>query len=143
MDRVHLVTPTLTPHDAVANDLFGMLRWLRLQGHQATAYAEIIDPVFRAQVQPVTAYEEFSSSRNDVLIYHHSVGWPAGPPLFARSRNRKTIRYHSVTPSRFFCPYAGVYAERCLRGEMQTYELLRCDPDSLMPTSEFTARELE
>jgi len=94
-------------------------------------------------VQPVTAYEEFASARDDVLIYHHSVGWPAGPRLFERSRNRKALRYHSVTPSRFFRPYDAEYTEFCRRGEMQTRALLCQRPEIFMATSDFTAWELE
>lgn len=143
MSRVHLITPTLIPHDAVANDVFGMMRWLRLRGRQALAYAETIHPAFREIAQPVSAYQEYASLRNDVLIYHHSVGWKAGPCMFERSRNLKAIRYYSVTPSRFFRRYDPFYTELCLRGEMQTRELLRHRPDLLLAISEFTASELE
>ena len=143
MSRVHLITPTLIPHDAVANDVFGMMRWLHLRGQQVLAYAETIHPAFREIAQPVSAYQEYSSLRNDMLIYHHSVGWEAGPRIIERSRNLKAIRYHSVTPSRFFRRYDPFYTELCLRGEMQTRELLRQRPDLLLPTSEFTGSELE
>ena len=78
MSRVHLLTPSVLPGDAVSNDLLGMRRWFRQRGHKAYAYAGRCHAQLRKKVRPLRAYSHYLENSEDVLIYHHSVGWPAG-----------------------------------------------------------------
>jgi glycosyltransferase involved in cell wall biosynthesis len=142
MTRIHILTPHLIPGDAVSNDVFGMVRWFRLRNWHADAYAQYIDCSLKDQAQPLTAYQRHRNNRDDLLIYHHSVGWEQGLNIFAASRNRKVLKYHSVTPARFYRPYHARYARDCLQGEFHTRSLLRLGADAILADSTFNAHEL-
>src|SRR5262249_31601339 len=116
MSRIHLLTPSIIPGDAVSSDVLGMRRWLRRRGHEAHAYAGRCHEDLRKKVRPLRTYRKFLECRDDVVIYHHSVGWPAGMALYEMSRNRKVVRYHNVTPAAFYQPYNASYVRACLRG---------------------------
>src|SRR5262249_10630358 len=58
------------------------------------------------------------------------------------SRNRKVLKYHSITPERFYRPYHPRYARDCQQGEFQTRSLLRCGAEAILADSRFNAREL-
>ena len=77
--RIHLLTPSIIPGDAVSNDALGMRRWFRRRGFEAYAYAGRCHADLRKKVRPLRAYRQYLESRDDLLIYHHSVGWPVGP----------------------------------------------------------------
>ena len=100
--RVHLLTPSIMPGDAVSNDALGMRRWFRRRGVKAYAYAGRCHADLRERVRPLRAYRQYLDCPEDVLLYHHSVGWPAGMALYERSRNRRMVRYHNVTPPIFY-----------------------------------------
>lgn len=142
MARIHLLTPTVIPRDAITHDLLGMMRWLRHRNYEAYAYAENRHDALRAEVLPAAAYEQHVKSREDLLIYHHSVAWPMGVRLFERTRNRKILKYHSITPARFFRPYCVQYARDCEAGVKQTALLLRLGPDGVLADSEFNRQEI-
>ena len=142
MARIHLLTPSIIPGDAVSSDLLGMRRWFRRQGHEAFAYAGRCHEGLRHQVRPLRAYRRYLASRDDVLIYHHSVGWPAGLALYEMSRNRKIVRYHNVTPAHFYEPYNTSYVRACLRGIKETRWLARSRPELFLAASDFNAQGL-
>jgi glycosyltransferase involved in cell wall biosynthesis len=142
MPRVHILTPYLIPGDAVSNDIFGMVRWLRLHNWPADAYAQYMDLSLHGQALPLASYQRHLHAREDILIYHHSARWELGGALFAQSRNRKVLRYHSVTPARFFRPYQRQYAEDCEQGELQTRTLLQLGPECVLADSPFNVEEL-
>ncbi|MCS6851637.1 MAG: glycosyltransferase [Gemmataceae bacterium] len=139
---MHILTPVLSPGDAVTHDALGMVRQLRCWGWQAMAYAQYCDGRLRDLAQPLAAFEPFLKARRDWLIYHHSVGWPLGQHLWEHSRNRRILRYHSVTPARFFRRYQPRYAAGCQFGEWQTRRLLRDRPIRLLADSHHNFAEL-
>jgi glycosyltransferase involved in cell wall biosynthesis len=140
--RVHLVTPNLTPGDAVSNDVLGMRDYLRREGWPADIYVRYLDPAYRHQAKSYGDYARFRDAREDVLLYHHSTGWPAGRTLFERSRNRKLLRYHNTTPARFFRSYHADYAKACLIGMQETQDLVGADPEGYLADSEFNLEDL-
>jgi glycosyltransferase involved in cell wall biosynthesis len=142
MQRVHLLTPSVLPGDAVSTDILGMRRWLRRRGIQARVYAGRRHPSLRRLVRPLQHFYRFLNEPNDVLIYHHSVGWPAGLAAYERSQNRKVLRYHNVTPAVYYRPYSGKYIKACGRGMRETRRLLGIGMELILADSEFNAREL-
>src|SRR5947209_8629398 len=96
MSRIHILTPSTVPGDAISNDVLGMRRWFRRQGYRVHVYAGSCDDALRRMVRPLRAYRRYLEIAEDILIYHHSVGWPAGRALYSKSRNRKIIKYHNV-----------------------------------------------
>jgi len=117
---IHLLTPTLAPHDAIGNDVRQMAAALE-PDHPVNLYAEGIAPSLAKSAKPLhSAPEAAWSSPDDVLIYHHSMGWPLGEKILFRAKNRVILRYHNVTPSRFFAPYSLPHEQACQAGAEST-----------------------
>jgi glycosyltransferase involved in cell wall biosynthesis len=135
--RIHVLTPSIEPSDAVSNDARGMCRWLRRRGIPARLYARSCHPSLRRRVWPISAYERYISAPDDLLIYHHSVGWPRGIAIYERSRNRRVVRYHNVTPARFYRSYNPLFVKACRLGASQTQRLARSKADLYLADSEF------
>ena len=125
MSRIHILTPSTVPGDAISNDVRNAslvspagVPDLDLCRHLSRRFAE--------QVRPLLRLSAVSGQSRGHLIYHHSVGWPAGLALYRRSRNRKWIKYHNVTRPIYFRPYNANYVRNCLRGERETRRLVQC-----------------
>jgi glycosyltransferase involved in cell wall biosynthesis len=142
MRRIHILTPAILPGDAVSNDVLGMLRWFRQRGFEAHVYTSRAHWSLRQKVRPLDRYHKYLRRRTDVMIYHHSVGWPAGSALFQETQNRKVLRYHNVTPPEFYCPYNVLFAHFCAKGVRETRRLLALGPEWFLADSEFNARGL-
>lgn len=142
MNRVHILTPSTVPGDAISNDVFGMRRWFRRQGFRVRVYAGTCDDELRHLVRPLRAYRRYAQVTEDILIYHHSVGWRAGWAAYRDSRNRKIIKYHNVTRPVFFEPYNSNYVRTCLRGEQQTRWLAQSNAELFLSDSDFNGQDL-
>jgi glycosyltransferase involved in cell wall biosynthesis len=142
MNQIHILTPSVIPGDAVSNDVLGMMRWFRARGMAVHAYARLRHPSVRKKVRPLRAYEQHLDDPEDILIYHHSVGWPLGFPYYSRSRNRKIVKYHNVTPPGFYRAYNRIIYKACLGGLRETRQLIRSRPELFLADSEFNAQEL-
>jgi glycosyltransferase involved in cell wall biosynthesis len=141
--RVHLLTPHLLPGDAVSCDVLGMLSWFRRRGLAAEVYAERVHPTFKNIAQPIGAYERHAPARDDVMVCHHSGGWPLGLAFWRQTRNRRVFRFHNVTPPWFYRTHCPRYADSCRLGEEQTGLMLRLETALRIPNSEFSAQTLE
>jgi glycosyltransferase involved in cell wall biosynthesis len=143
MPKVHILQHCVTAGDAVSNDVLAMLRWFRGKGLSARVFAgRCKRPGLGGEVRPLGEYEAHLRNPADVLIYHHSVGWPDGLDLYQRSRNRKVLRYHNVTPPRYFRPYNAVATTSCVLGLKEVPWLVREDPEVILPASAFNAKSL-
>jgi glycosyltransferase involved in cell wall biosynthesis len=141
--RVAIAVPSLQPHDAVGNDVLRMAEWLTGRGVETAIFAEGIAPSLRGIAQPLQPRDRRWASAGDILIYNHSTGWGTGRRLLERTRNRVVVRYHNVTPPRFFEGYAENYRKACEQGEAETRELAGRPDTWFLGDSEFNAGELE
>lgn len=99
--KAGIVIPTLYHGDAVGNDAVGMAGQLRRRG---------IDVVFfnngTPSPEPVTHIDDLPdvlTSPDDLLIYHHSIGFEPGVRAVEQTVcRRKAVKYHNVTPPEFF-----------------------------------------
>ncbi len=80
MTRIAILTPSLSPNDAVGNDIVEMTSVLRKQGHTVRIYAK--DWLFEEPVHHVSKINSFLKNRSDILIYHYSVAWDTALQLF-------------------------------------------------------------
>src|SRR5688572_15134549 len=78
MSRIAVVTPHVTTGDAVCNDVFGMHEVLTREGHDARVYAADWNGNSPVKVWSIAEIDRFLKGREDVLIYHHSMGWTTG-----------------------------------------------------------------
>lgn len=126
--RIAMLVPGLAPHDAVSNDVRGMTAALRDLGHEVALFA----PHARGIDEPVYAPDTIDAwlrSPEDVVIYHYCVGWDFALALFRRTRARRIVRYHNITPPEFFIDWSPGYVDACAQGRAQikAFADLECD----------------
>lgn len=135
--NVVLSTPCLVPDDAVGNDVLLCRDELARAGVNVLLWAEeragtLADLVTTADdIRPVIARPD------TVWIYHHSVGWNLGQSILATAGCRVILKYHHVTPSRFFAGYDDRVVRATRRGRRQTvrfatstlFESYACDSE--------------
>jgi glycosyltransferase involved in cell wall biosynthesis len=140
---VCLMTPNLVPYDAIGNDVRGMAECVQRFGYRAEIYAENVHPALSGIAEKLDVKtHSFWRDRDALLIYHHSMGWSVGESVLSNASCRIVIRYHNVTPPRFFQPYSSNYAAVCEAGQHST-EAIALTPEALFwATSEFNAEDL-
>ena len=117
LPRIYILTPNVVPYDAIANDVTQMRQVLTRHGYAVRVFAEGIHPECTAIAEPLAgAPAQLWQLPEDILIYHHSMGWPAGEEILFNARNRTIARYHNVTPPAFFARYSRAHQEACTAG---------------------------
>jgi glycosyltransferase involved in cell wall biosynthesis len=137
--RIHQMGSVLAAGDAVTNHIIEIDRRLRAWGFLTAIYGADIAAAPTAAAQADTDYTPFLEAADDLLIYHYSA-YCENQALFRRSRNRKVLVYHNITPSDYFHPYDLVYEALCRRGREQLGELVACE--LAVGVSEYNRREL-
>ena len=128
MTHIAILTPTLTSADAVSNDVLAMERLLNERGHEVRLFAENSNLTTK-QIQAPPAALSYLRAPEDVLIYHHSIGWDSGIETVKRASGRKIIKYHNVTPPEFFEGVSAEHQRLCERGRAQLKDIVECQPD--------------
>jgi glycosyltransferase involved in cell wall biosynthesis len=141
MARVALVSPSLATADAVTNDVLGMFEVLERRGNEVRLFAES-HSLRRQRVWELTDIDRFLKAPTDVVVYHHSRGWDAGVELLRSVNCRRAIKYHNVTPAKFFAGFSSYDEEQCELGRKQLVDLARADCDRYLSASAYSMREL-
>src|SRR5689334_4042084 len=141
MVRVAIVSPSFSSADAVTNDALGMFDVLTRRGHEVRLFAES-HSLRRMKVGDLTDVDGFLKSAGDIFLYHHSRGWSAGVELLEQLNCRRVIKYHNVTPARFFAGFSSYDEEQCELGRRQLTELARAGCELYLSASAFSMREL-
>lgn len=143
LPRVHILTPSLVPYDAIGNDVAQMRDALRQSGYLVDAFAEGIHTSCATLAEPLnTAPEEYWLSPDDILLYHHSTGWPLGEAVLFRSQNKIILRYHNITPAAFFEPYSVPHAQACQVGVESTKRIAKLRGMTILGDSTFNCEDL-
>lgn len=137
----HILTPTVDRGDAVSNDVFGMRDALRESGFQAHVYCEHISSAFAGEVSSVSDFAR-EVRKQDVLILHHSLAWDQGERIYQGAPCRRVMKYHNITPARFFVPYNQSLSDLCVRGREQLSRLVAVPAALYLGDSGFNAQEL-
>jgi glycosyltransferase involved in cell wall biosynthesis len=124
--RVHQMTATLKYGDAVSNDVFEIDHRLKAWGLDARIYAEHIDARVATLCRPDTEYAQFLDETADLLIYHYSIYVP-NLALYKRSRSRKIVIYHNITPPEYFHAIDSGLESLCRTGRLMMGELRGCE----------------
>ena len=83
-------------------------------GYAVSVFAEGIHPACASIADSIDlAPKDLWQSSEDILIYHHSTGWPRGEEILFNTKNRIVLKYHNITPARFFAPYSLPHVEAC------------------------------
>ena len=135
---IHQMGSVLGYGDAITNHIATLDRQLVEWGFSARLYAASVEGARIARAELDTAYTA-SDNPDDILIYHYSA-YCDNYQLFRRSRNRKILIYHNITPSHFYQPF-DPYLEAICREGREVLPLLR-ECDLAFGVSEFNRQEL-
>ncbi len=125
--KVHQICARLQFGDAVTNDVLGIHRFLLEKGLESHVYAHYTDDYYAGVNEGEEFYaRKFLKDKKSLLIYHYSV-YDDNYRLYQRSKNRKVLIYHNITPPRFFQPYSLELAEICRKGRELLPSLRHCD----------------
>lgn len=141
MARISILTPTLIASDAVGNDVLGMHRLLTSRGHEVHLFAEDWN-VDGLGVRYASHARPFAESTDDILIYHHSIGWELGADILESSACRTIIKYHNVTPSEFFDGLSSHHRQLCELGRAQLSSIARSHHTLYLAASAYNQSEL-
>ncbi|WP_223633540.1 glycosyltransferase [Corallococcus sp. EGB] len=137
--HIHQLVTRLAWGDAIGNQVRYLQSLLRSWGHTSEIYADSWDDACRDQVRLAKNYPR-EATRDSVLLVHHSFE-SRQVPLIARSRGRKLLVYHNITPARLFEGYDRGAMLSC---DVARVELLALRPhvDGAFAYSRFSAEEL-
>ena len=141
--RIHIATQSVVPRDAIGADVVRMAEVFCAAGYQTDIWASGWDSGYAPPVSLASA-EAAQNWRagEDLLIYHHSVGWPEGEEMLAHTRCQVVVRYHNVTPPAFFEGHSEPHVEACRRGVEATRRLAQLPGARFWGDSAFNCSEL-
>ncbi|HKR61645.1 MAG TPA: glycosyltransferase family 4 protein [Pyrinomonadaceae bacterium] len=141
MSRIAIVTSHLTSAAAVSTDALMMQRVLEKRGCEARLYAGSTD-FEDGKIWPIEEIGEFLINPDDILIYHHSIGWDLGMALLSEMHCRTIIKYHNVTPSQFFAGVSTWHETACAEGEQQLEMIVDARYEKYLSDSEYNMKQL-
>jgi len=136
---VHQLLAALSYGDAVSNDALALQGYLRGSGFQSDIFAEEAHPRMAQHCRRLWEYETVSAP-DTVCLYHFSIGSAASRFIF-HAPDRLVIRYHNITPGRFFAPFLPHLARQVEDGRRQL-QLFATRSALGLGVSEFNRREL-
>jgi glycosyltransferase involved in cell wall biosynthesis len=126
--KVAILIPVLAGRDAVGTDALSMARLLEARGIEARIFcASAVD--VDARTYAPEKLLSFATGSDDVVIYHFSTGWPKANDLLARTKAFRIVKYHNITPARFFTSISAEYEAACASGraEIEAMADLGCE----------------
>src|SRR5205085_10029563 len=133
-----IATPSLPDGDGVGNGVLGMARALRGRGRRVELFAE--SARVAEDVRPLAELPR-AVGRGGVLVYHHSIKCEAGVRAVEELPGRSVVKYHNITPPRFFRDVNPDAVEGAEVGLKQAARLARTDA-AVWVDSAFNGREL-
>jgi glycosyltransferase involved in cell wall biosynthesis len=142
--NIAILTPCISEGDAVSNDVIGMYNSLKKYGYQAQLFANNWDNLNtkNIRVKHISRIKSFLKSKQDILIYHYSVGWDIALDIIHQINCIKIIKYHNVTPPEFFKGINLDYVNACHAGRKQLKLIADLDDAFYLSDSEYNANEL-
>jgi glycosyltransferase involved in cell wall biosynthesis len=135
---VHQLLSGAGPRDAVTGLARAFRARFRAWGWGGSDHAHRRAPGLEAGFAPV---ESLRAGPADVLLLHHSAGWPRLEELLALP-NPKLALYHNVTPPEWLWEAAPLLAAQCAAGREQLAQLV-ANVRVAAGLSAFSAGELE
>lgn len=96
--EIHQILPTISPGDAIGNEVQEIKRVLNEWGYKSEIYAQNIHPKINAK--KYTEYKKVSSKEN-ILIFHFSIGSEVSE-FVKKLPDKKIMIYHNITPPEYF-----------------------------------------
>ena len=140
--QIHQVLVTATPGDAITNSALELRDLLRRVG-PSRVFARYIHPDVASEIQPLDDYDRVRSrySRDDLLLFHASIGEPHVFNFVCERPERLVLVYHNISPAEWFYPYDPAFAG-LLEAGRQELSKLRDQTVLALADSQFNADEL-
>jgi glycosyltransferase involved in cell wall biosynthesis len=139
--KAAILLPVLAGADAVGNDAQAMARLLTERGIDTRLFCDVAVGV-TGTTYPASEVLDFAGGPGDLIIYHFSVGWPAGLDILKRARGFRVVRYHNVTPPEFFAGISSDHEAACANGRAEIPLLARLGCELYLCDSAYNAEEL-
>lgn len=139
--KAAILLPTLANRDAVGNDSRAMARLLRQHGIDTRLFCDVAVDISE-RTYPAEQAVQFASRPNDLLIYHFSTAWPKGLQILRRSRAKKILRYHNVTPPQYFSGVSRAHEKACMAGRSEISAVAQTDCALYLGASQYNLDEL-
>src|SRR5690606_5830896 len=98
--KAAILIPVLASRDAVGADALGMLGAFEECGIETRIFCMSGKDV-GGRTSPAEWLNDFVG-RDDLVVYHFSMGWPKGLELLRQCTARRIVKYHNITPPEFF-----------------------------------------
>lgn len=139
---VLIATPSLLPNDAVSNDVLQLRAFLVETGETVLLFAEFCHDSLRNLTVKYSDFVLDLKREENTLIYHHSVYWEIGEDLVRLAKCRVFMKYHNITPSKFFS-YDPLRSSITAQGREQTRRFIQNSKFQLyISDSRFNSEEL-
>lgn len=138
--KVLQLLPTLAFGDAVGNDAVAIHHLLVRMGYETKIYAENIGPRIAPHVAESCRFFP-TLGKEDILLYHFSVGSDAMRELLQKQECRRIMIYHNITPAAYFSPYDKGF-ENLLADGRRDLEKLKALFSFVIAVSEFNRQDL-
>jgi len=142
MTRIAIVSPTILPGDAVGHDILHMGRILSEQGHEVELFSTNWGTPDPRNQDNLHVRDYLDGDPSALLILHHAIGWIHAVPSITEANCRRVVKYHNVTPERFYDSLNEGYADLCRKGRTQLRELIEAQCDLYLADSPVNLREL-
>ncbi|MCC4765939.1 glycosyltransferase [Methanosarcina sp. DH1] len=136
--EIHQILPTISPGDAIGNEVREIKSVLNEWGYKSEIYAQNIHPEINAK--KYTEYKKVSSKEN-ILIFHFSIGSEVSE-FVAKLPDKKIMIYHNITPSEYFIGVNETLVNLLENGKKEL-KLLVDHIDLAVGVSEFNRLELQ
>jgi len=141
MTRAAILTSHVSTGSAVSSDVLGMRVALEKCGIDARVYAESSD-LEEPKIWPLSEIADFLKEPDDILIYHHSIGWNPALGLLQALKCKTVIKYHNITPPSFFAGISAWHEEKCRAGREQLQAIVDAGCDLYLSDSDYNQQEL-
>lgn len=134
---VHQFLPHLADGDAIGFHVLRMQRALEELG-PSKIYVQSVDAPLRSRIDP---YQWFRPAKDDVVIYHSSIGNPMARALLSTDV-AVIVDYHNVTPMHFYAGYEPRVAALLYAGRVECRLFSKRSPLGLADSG-YSAMELD
>lgn len=141
--RVDQVVVSAAPGDAVTNSALEYRKLLREVG-PSDIYAQHVDPALEGDIHRLSTFdtaERGPRTRDDLLVFHGSIGAPEVFSFLATRPERIVLVYHNVSPAAAYEPYDVAFAG-LLESGRRDIAALAGRVDLALAPSAFNAAEL-
>lgn len=137
--EVHQLVSGLRTGDAIGNFAFELKGYLEEAGYKSNIYSIPEHTCIDLKNSSID-FKEHKSNKDNILIYHFSLGSPA-TDYFKEAADKKIMIYHNITPAKFFRAFEPETA-KTLESGREELKTLAGVPDIAVGVSKYNCGEL-